>query len=78
MIAREYPGCCDFTRFQAFCGGWCHDFVVMKWVRVVIFSAPIFFNPCSSRKVASPCFSTIIGGIVGLVGAKRRILGVMY
>ena len=25
-----------FSRFQTSCGGWCHDFVVMKWVGVVI------------------------------------------
>jgi hypothetical protein len=28
--------------------------------------------------LSSPCFSTIIGGIGGLVRAKRRIAGVMY
>ena len=28
--------------------------------------------------MSSPCFSTIIGGIGGPAGAKRRILGVMY
>jgi hypothetical protein len=36
MTAREYLGCFDFTRFHIFGVGWCPDFVVMKWVGVVI------------------------------------------
>ena len=32
----------------------------------------------SGSYLSSPCLSTIIGGIWGLVRAKRRILGVMY
>ena len=66
------------SKMQPFSGNQRRDLLTSLMNMSFVLRLPCEITEGSVSYLSSPCFSTIIGGIGGLVRAKRRIAGVMY